>query len=132
MGASDPIKAELVILFDGICNLCNSSVQFVITHNSKGNFKFAALQSSIGQLYLHQLHSVILIKNGILFQKSSAALEIARDLDGLWPALYGLKIVPRILRDGVYMFVAKNRYTWFGKQDACMMPTPELKSRFIE
>lgn len=139
MGTPDPIRPGPVILFDGVCNLCNTSVQFIIKRDSSEHFRFASLQSTLGQNYLDtfnlpagQLHSVMLIKNGVLFQKSNAALEIVKRLDGLWPSLYIFKIVPRFLRDWVYDIVASNRYTWFGKKDACMIPTPELKSRFIE
>lgn len=139
MGALDSVDPQRIILFDGLCNLCNSSVQFVIRHDSKSYFKFASLQSSFGQYQLHkfdllvnQLYSVILVKNGIVFQKSNAALEIAKELDGLWPVLYFFKIVPRFIRDWIYTIVAKNRYTWFGKKDSCMLPSPELKSRFLE
>ena len=138
MGAPDPVDTQRIILFDGLCNLCNGSVQFIISRDSKGYFKFASLQSAYGQYQLHkftiptnQLYSVLLIKDGILFQKSNAALEIAKHLGGLWPILYVFKIVPRFIRDWVYDIVAKNRYTWFGKKDSCMIPSPELKSRFI-
>lgn len=139
MGTPDPIKAGSVILFDGLCNLCSSSVQFIIKRDSSAHFRFASLQSSFGQHYLEvfklpagQLHSIILIQNGIVFQKSSAALEILKRLDGPWPVLYVFKIVPSIIRDWLYSIIAKNRYAWFGKKDACMIPTPELKSRFIQ
>ena len=138
MGTLDPIKTESIILFDGVCNLCNSSVQFIIKRDSTCKFKFASLQSPLGKYYLDQfnlpsdnLESVILFKNGILYQKSNAAFEIVKNLDGLWPALYVFKIVPRILRDWMYTIIGNNRYAWFGKKNACMIPTPELKSRFI-
>src|SRR6187551_1304589 len=115
MGAPDPIKTGPVILFDGLCNLCNSSVQFIINRDSKGSFKFASLQSSTGKHYLElfqlptdQLYSIILIKDGILFQRSNAALEIVKSLEGLWPALYVLKIFPSNFRDWVYNIVARN------------------------
>ncbi len=138
MGTRDSVEQKRIILFDGLCNLCNGSVQFIINRDSKAYFTFASLQSSFGQYQLHkfglptnQLYSVVLIKDGILFQKSNAALEIVRGLDGLWPALYFFKIVPPFLRDWIYGIIAKNRYSWFGKKDACMIPNPELKSRFI-
>jgi len=139
MGTSNPLTDGPLILFDGICNLCNNSVQFIIRHDPPGYFKYASLQSAAGQGYLHkfnlpasQLHSVILIDGEKMFQKSDAALEIVKNLNGLWPALAIFKIVPRVLRDWLYDVVAKNRYVWFGKKDSCMIPTPELKSRFIE
>jgi predicted DCC family thiol-disulfide oxidoreductase YuxK len=136
MGAIDPVKP--VILFDGVCNLCNGAVLFVIRNDKKALFTFAALQSPFGQSQLKQfslssvdLTTILLLKDRAIFQKSSAALEIARQLDGLWPAFYFFKIVPYFIRDRVYDLIAKNRYRWFGKQDACMIPTPELKTRFV-
>jgi predicted DCC family thiol-disulfide oxidoreductase YuxK len=139
MGAPDPVDANPIVLFDGLCNLCSSSVQFIIKHDSKVYFRFASLQSPLGEHQLrkmglpaNQLYSVVLIKEGRSFQKSDAALEIARHLDGVWPALYTFKIIPRFIRDGIYRIIANNRYTWFGKKDSCMMPTPELKSRFLD
>lgn len=139
MGALDPVEPNQIILFDGLCNLCNGSVQFIINRDAKKQFRFASLQSSFGNHQLHkfglpanELHSIILIKEGRYLQKSNAALEIARNLDGLWPAIYLFKIVPRFLRDWAYDCIAKNRYSWFGKKDSCMIPTPELKSRFLD
>ncbi|MBK5277574.1 MAG: thiol-disulfide oxidoreductase DCC family protein [Bacteroidia bacterium] len=139
MGALDPVEPNHVILFDGLCNLCSGSVQFIIRRDSKEHFRFAALQSPFGQYQLHkfglttnQLYSIILIKDEKYFQKSDAALEITRDLDRFWPALYIFKIIPRFMRDWVYTIVATNRYTWFGKKDSCMIPTPQLKSRFLD
>ena len=133
MGATDP-----VILFDGVCNLCNSSVLFIIKRDPKAKFKFASLQSEFGKSHLEkfglpvtELNSVLLIKDGKLFQKSNAALEIAKQLGGGWPVFYVFKLVPAFLRDGFYNWIARNRYRWFGKKDACMIPTPELKSRFL-
>lgn len=139
MGAFDPLEHKNIILFDGLCNLCSNSVQFIIKRDSKEYFRFASLQSSLGQHQLNtlglpsnQFYSVFLIKDGILFQKSDAALEITKKLDGLWPTFYIFKIVPKFMRDWAYGIVAKNRYSWFGKRDACMIPTVELKSRFID
>ena len=101
-------------------------------------FRFAALQSDFGAAQLQkfgmpqgEMNSVVLIKDGRLYQKSNAALEIAKNLSGLWPALYIFKALPRLLRDWIYDLIAGNRYRLFGKRDACMIPTPELKSRFI-
>ncbi|MCE7864043.1 MAG: thiol-disulfide oxidoreductase DCC family protein [Bacteroidetes bacterium CHB5] len=127
-----------VILFDGVCNLCNSSVLFIIQRDPKAKFRFASLQSDFGKNQMRafglnesELNSVLLVKKGRLFQKSDAALEIARQLTGGWPLLYGFKIVPVVLRDWVYSWISRNRYKWFGKKDACMIPTPELKVRFV-
>lgn len=137
MGSPDPLDHP-VILFDGVCNLCNGSVLFIIKRDPRSQFYFAALQSDFGNRQLKnfglpatELNSVLLIKGGTLYQKSNAALEIAKQLSGLWPALYIFKIVPPFLRDGIYTWIARNRYRWFGKKDACMIPTPELKSRFL-
>ena len=127
-----------IILFDGICNLCNGAVQFIIKRDAQGKFKFAALQSPVGKSYLQKFKvnddtsSLILIKDARPFEKSSAALEIARHLSGAWPLLTAFKVVPKFLRDGVYNFIARRRYSWFGKKDECMIPTPELKSRFLD
>ena|SRR6478609_7372065 len=136
MGTPDPINT--VILFDGVCNLCNSSVQFIIQRDPKARFKFTALQSETGQKLLKSIGlptesfpSIILIKNGKVLQRSSAALEIAKELSGLWPVFYIFKIVPGFIRDIFYNIIANNRYRFFGRKEHCMIPTPELKSRFI-
>jgi predicted DCC family thiol-disulfide oxidoreductase YuxK len=137
MGSPDPLNHP-VILFDGVCNLCHGSVLFIIKRDPKSKFRFAALQSDFGNkqltkfgLPVTELNSVLLIKGNTLYQKSNAALEIAKHLSGAWPALYILKIIPSFMRDILYTWVSNNRYQWFGKEDACMIPTPELKSRFI-
>jgi predicted DCC family thiol-disulfide oxidoreductase YuxK len=126
------------ILFDGVCNLCNHSVQFIIRHDPRSKFRFAALQSGFGMAQLAHfgiapgmLNTVILIQHGKAYQKSNAVLEIAKNLSGLWPAMYIFKLIPRFIRDGVYDLIAKNRYKLFGRRDECMIPTPELKSRFF-
>lgn len=130
-------EPEAIILFDGVCNLCSGSVQFVIKRDPASYFKFASLQSDFGQQQLQKaglnqqsFHSIILIIGNKIYQRSDAALEIAKKLSGAWPLLYGFKILPRFLRDGVYNLIAKNRYRLFGKKDACWIPTPGLKSRF--
>jgi len=128
------------ILFDGVCNFCNASIHFVIDHDQAGKFVFASLQSERGQALLraHQYvsdpndpQSVVLIKNERVYEKSDAALEIARELSGLWPLLSVFRIFPHFLRDGVYNWIARNRYRWFGRLDACRVPTPELRQRFL-
>ena len=128
-----------VILFDGVCNLCNSSVQFVIRRDKKGSFRFASLQGRSGQQYLQQYHlpvddfnSFVLIENNKVYTRSTAALRVARQLGGGWKLLYGFIVIPRFIRDAVYNLVAKNRYRWFGKKEACMIPSPELKARFLD
>ena len=128
---------KAIVLFDGVCNLCSASVQFIIERDKHGYFKFASLQSETGQALLkkHNLPtnsfaSVIMVENGTLYTHSTAALRIARHLDGAWKALYGLIVVPKFIRDRVYSFVADNRYRWFGKEESCWLPTPDLKARF--
>jgi predicted DCC family thiol-disulfide oxidoreductase YuxK len=129
----------LVVLFDGVCNLCNGSVLFIIKRDPKKTFSFSALQSEFAREQLlkrgldpTRLHSIIVIHNENVYQRSRAALEIARRLSGPWPILYIFIIIPPFIRNWVYDLVATNRYKWFGKKDQCMIPTPELRSRFIE
>jgi len=126
-----------VIFFDGICNLCNASVQFVIEHDKENYFNFSALQGDYAKNVLAEfnivpenLDSILLLENGKLYTKSTSALRVARKLNGFWPLLYGFIIIPKFIRDWVYDFIAKNRYKWWGKQESCWVPTPELKSRF--
>ena len=127
-----------VIFFDGICNLCNGAVQFTIERDKKNIFQFASLQSDYAQLKLtpcniapENLESFILLENGKVYLRSTAALRVAKKLNGLWPLLYSFIIIPRFIRDAVYNYIAKNRYKWFGKQESCWVPTPELKSKFL-
>jgi predicted DCC family thiol-disulfide oxidoreductase YuxK len=127
-----------IILFDGVCNLCNGFVQFVIRQDRDSRFRFASLQSDTARELLQDqagagqsLDSVVLIENGRHYKQSTAALRILRHLSGAWPLLYGLIVVPAFVRDRVYAWVAANRYRWFGQRDSCMLPTPELKARFL-
>ncbi len=126
-----------VIFFDGVCNLCNGSVQFVIERDKKKRYRFASLQSDYAMKILAPFgidtkakESFVLLEDGKVYQKSGAALRVAKNLSGFWPMLYGFLLVPSFIRNGVYNFVAKNRYKWFGKQESCWVPTAELKSRF--
>jgi predicted DCC family thiol-disulfide oxidoreductase YuxK len=127
-----------IILFDGICNFCNSSVQFIIKRDPTGYFKFASLQSETGQQLLKQygvkkeIDSLIVIEKQNVYIKSSAALQICRKLTGLWRFFSVLRVFPPIVRDYLYDIVAKNRYNWFGKRDSCMLPTAEMKKRFLD
>ena len=129
-----------VLFFDGVCNLCNGAVKFVIRHDRQGAVHFASLQSTAGaaavravrQRYGRVPDSLIFLDEGQYFIESDAALRVARYLDGGWGTLRLLRIFPRVLRDFGYRIVARNRYRWFGKQDACMIPTPALKSRFLD
>lgn len=127
-----------IILFDGVCNFCDSSVNFIIDRDKKNIFKFAALQSEKGQEILDcfnlpndDFDSFVLIENDKVFKKSSAALKIANKLGGFWKIFYPLIIVPKFLRDFLYSLIANNRYKLFGKKDACRIPTPELKQKFL-
>jgi len=129
---------EHIILFDGVCNLCHSSVQFVIKHDKKNKFKFATLQSESGQtllkkfdLPLNDFNSFVYIQGGQCYLKSSAVLKVAKELGGGWKLLYGFMIIPKFIRDFFYNIVAQSRYRVFGKQDSCMITTPELKQRFL-
>ena len=129
---------RLNILFDGVCNLCNGFVVFIIKRDPEAKFKFASLQSEEGEkvqeefnLEPHNIRTMVLVDNDNFYVKSDAALRILKELSGLWPLLYYFIYVPRPIRDFVYDIVAKNRYRWFGRLDECMVPTPELKKRFL-
>jgi len=129
---------DSVILFDGVCNLCNSSVNFVIEHDPDGFFKLGTLQSEKAHKYLasydlenDEIITVILIENGKVFTKSDAALRIAKQLRGPVKLAWIFIILPRFIRDPVYNWISRNRYSWFGKRKQCRVPTPELKNRFI-
>lgn len=129
-----------VILFDGVCNLCNSSVQQVIQHDPGRTFRFASLQGALGQRVLQHFHlaadqfnSFSLLQNGQLYSKSTAAIKVMRQMNGGWKwASYLLWIIPFFIRDFFYDIIARNRYKWFGKQESCWLPTPELKALFYD
>lgn len=128
-----------VLLFDGVCNLCNGAVQFVLKRNKAANIQFASLQSEIGrQLLLENnlpadfLHSFVFLDENKLYTKSSAALRVSKYLKGGWPLFQVFLLVPGLIRDAVYTAIAKNRYRWFGKSEHCWIPTKELKSRFLD
>ena len=127
-----------VLLFDGVCNLCNTSVKWVLLRDKKGEFKFAAIQSEAGQSLLKSfgldnqpLESVILISGRQAYIKSDAAINVASKLGGIWTIALVFRLVPRPVRDAIYDWVAKNRYRWFGKQEQCLLPQPEWKDRFL-
>ena len=128
-----------LILFDGICNLCNDSVLKVIKNDKKNIFVFTALQSETGkkiithlQIDITKIDSIILYIPNVSFDiKSTAALKIMNDFGGLWKLTQVFYILPKSLRDFIYDFIAKNRYKWFGKKESCMIPSPELKSKFL-
>ena len=127
-----------IILFDGVCNLCNASVNFVIKHDKKAQFLFASFQSDAAkEIMLHfnlenfMADSVILVEGNKVYDKSTAALKIVKKLDGGFKVFYVFLIVPKFLRNWIYDFIAKNRYRWFGKRASCMVPSLELKNRFL-
>ncbi|MBK8443423.1 MAG: thiol-disulfide oxidoreductase DCC family protein [Sphingobacteriales bacterium] len=133
-----PAPPAHLLLFDGVCNLCNGVVQFILRHDRQGKFVFASLQSATGQHYLQQLQlplhhfdSFILIEKNIAYQKSDAALRIARTLGGGWKILYGFIIIPAAWRNAVYDIIARHRYRFFGKTETCMLPHPKWKNRFL-
>lgn len=124
-----------VVLFDGVCNLCNGAVRFIIARDPQARFRFASLQSDVGRCLLKDdglPETIVLLEEGKMYSKSTAALRIARGLRFPWPLLYAFMIVPRPLRDLVYDWVARHRYRWFGKLDTCLLPTPALRNRFLE
>jgi len=128
-----------VIIFDGICNFCNGAVNFIIKRDAKGLFVFTPMQSEIAAKLIEEYEApkvgfdtFLLIKNGTCYYRTDAAFEIARDLTGLWFLFRIFKVLPRGFRDYFYRAFARNRYTLFGKKDVCMIPTPELKNRFLE
>ncbi len=138
-GERDATGGRSVVLFDGVCNLCVGSVRLIARRDPRGRFAFASLQSEVAKELLARHaggvarpDSLALIEDGRLYWRSDAALRIARGLSGLWPLLGVFLIVPRFVRDGVYRFVAARRYRWFGKRDACMVATEELRARFLE
>ncbi len=127
-----------VILFDGVCNFCNSAVNFAIKRDKKSLLKFAPLQSDEAKKILashnlsdQEMTSFVFIENNKSYTRSTAALRVCRYLKSLWPFMYGFIIVPKFIRDGIYDRIAKNRYRWFGKKEVCMVPTPEVRSRFL-
>jgi predicted DCC family thiol-disulfide oxidoreductase YuxK len=127
-----------IILFDGVCNLCEASVQFVLLRDKHGYFKFASLQSKFAQQLLSErglktnhFDSLVLIENGEIYQRSDAALRVAKNLHGAWKLLYVFIVVPKFFRDAVYNFIASNRYRWFGKKQECFLPKPEWRERFL-
>lgn len=132
-------KDKKIILFDGVCNLCNASVQFVIKRDTKDRFRFVPLQSDLGNKILNHLgvnreqtDSIVLYEPGkAYYYKAEAALKIINELGGLYQLLNILQIFPKFLSNIVYDYIAKNRYRWYGKQENCMMPTPELVAKFL-
>ncbi|OGU13855.1 MAG: thiol-disulfide oxidoreductase [Ignavibacteria bacterium GWB2_35_12] len=136
---ADNIGNKPIVFFDGVCNLCNSIVQFIIRHDKKERFLFASLQSEKSKEILSNfnftqsdIETIILLEENKLYFVSTAALKIVRHLNFLCSLLYIFIIIPKPLRNYVYRIIAKNRYKWFGKKDSCMVPSHELKNRFID
>jgi predicted DCC family thiol-disulfide oxidoreductase YuxK len=127
-----------IVLYDGVCGFCNQSVQLILRNDRRGRFRFAALQSEVGQALLRRhglpaddLDTFVLVEDGRAYLRSTGALRVARGMGGAWRLLYALSIVPRPLRDFAYDLFARNRYRMFGRLDACMLPPPEVRSRFL-
>lgn len=127
-----------IILFDGVCNLCSGFVQFLIKRDPNAHFRFASLQSEVGQALLKKhglptdsIDTVVLVEGDQVYLRSDVGLRIASQMNGLWPLFSVFRILPVALRDPIYNFIAERRYRWFGEKDQCMIPTPELQSRFL-
>ncbi|MFD0710840.1 thiol-disulfide oxidoreductase DCC family protein [Paenibacillus sp. GCM10027626] len=134
-GQAEPI----ILLIDGRCYLCHGITKFVIAHDKRQRFQFASLQSATGQhllrqggLNAHDLDTFVMVEDGNYYTKSSAALRVMRDLDGFWPLIYGLRWIPAFIRNAVYSFIAKRRYRWFGYSTQCLLPSVEIRQRFID
>jgi predicted DCC family thiol-disulfide oxidoreductase YuxK len=130
-----------VVLFDGVCNLCNRGVNFIIDRDPSGTFRFAALQSGAGRRILQGFgrslsegdpQTIVVVDRSRLYERSGAILRIARHMRGAWPLLAVLLLIPRPLRDALYRWGSARRYRWFGKSDTCRVPTQELRARFLE
>lgn len=141
-----------IVLFDGICNLCNGTIDFILDHESNDLLRFASLQSDAARALLIDVvgernavellagvaegqrgpGSMLFVEDGVVHVRSTAALRIARHLRAPWRWLFALSVIPAFVRDGVYRFIAERRYRWFGKREACRVPTPELRARFLD
>jgi predicted DCC family thiol-disulfide oxidoreductase YuxK len=130
---------DKIVLFDGVCNLCNRSVQFILKKDKRKQFRFASLQGSFGQTVLKKynlpadnFNSFLLLENEIIYTRSTAALRLFRHLGGGWQLFYVFIILPKLLRDSIYEWIARNRYKWFGKRSECMIPGPDVRNRFLD
>ena len=130
--------SENIVIFDGVCNFCNGAVNFILTRDRRGTFRFSPAQSSAGGELLKKhglapdnLDSFLLIHRGKAYTKSDAALVIVRELPGPWKLLYACKVIPKQIRDYLYSLLVKNRYRWFGQRDQCMIPTSDQRQKFI-
>jgi predicted DCC family thiol-disulfide oxidoreductase YuxK len=127
-----------IVLFDGVCNLCNKSVQFILKRDKKNQFLFGSLQGSFAQglllsfgLPMDQMHSILLVENNQVYSRSESVLRILKSLGGVWSLAYALILIPAFLRDGVYNWIAKNRYHWFGRSQTCPLPKKEWEEKFL-
>lgn len=135
---SDALTERPILLFDGVCNFCNGTVNFIIRHDKKELFLFAALQSDRGKELLQQLNhnntlsdSVTFLYKGKTYTRSNAVLQVCKLLGGIWSVLLVAYVIPRFIRDAIYNYIAAHRYKWFGKRDACMVPSPSVRKRFL-
>jgi predicted DCC family thiol-disulfide oxidoreductase YuxK len=131
-------NTKSIILFDGLCNFCNASINKIIELDKKNKFKFAAIQSEAGKKLLTEFStdfsktdSILLIENKIVLSKSTAVLKIAKQLSGVYKLCYAFIIIPTFMRDLIYDLIARNRYKWFGKKESCMIPTKEVSGKFL-
>ena len=127
-----------IILFDGVCNFCNGAVNFTIKRDKQKQIRFAALQSEAGRQLVQQyslpaddMRSFLFIENSKVYNRSTGALKVCRYLKGLWPLCYSLIVIPAFIRNGIYDWIARNRYKWFGERRECMVPTPDVRARFL-
>lgn len=136
--STDDPKESAIVLIDGVCHMCQGLTQFIIRRDPRGVFRFASLQSEIGQELLRQggmsessIDTMVLIEDGKYYTRSTGALRIARRLRFPWSLSYVFILIPPFLRNLVYRWVAKNRYRWFGQSSECMIPTPDIRRRFL-
>lgn len=127
-----------IVFFDGVCNLCNSTIQLIIKYDKKSIFKFSSLQSNTAkqilndyELDLNKMPSIVLVQNSKIYTKSTAVLTIFKQLNKFWPLYYLFILIPKFFRDWIYNIIAKNRYKWYGKQKSCWVPSPELNNKFL-
>ncbi len=139
MGSNIKVESKSVIFFDGVCNLCNGAVNFIIDRDSENKYMFSSLQSAEAKEILSpkninpdELHSIILLDDGKVYSKSEAVLKIAKNLGSPWKFFYYFRFIPVGIRDFIYDIVARYRYSWFGKRDVCRIPTPDLKAKFLD
>jgi len=132
------MRHQPIILFDGVCNFCNGAVNFTIKRDKQKQIRFAALQSEAGRQLVQQyglpaddMRSFLFIENSKVYNRSTAALKVCMYLKGLWPLCYGLIVIPAFIRNGIYDWIARNRYKWFGERHECMVPTPDVRARFL-